>query len=285
MYRSSLFIDYNCRTNQNNFYDIGVQETGLLGQTNSGSGFFAFTSADFVDPGSGKKTDCPFVEIKGLEYRVFWNEASRFLYESELADLTDGGFSVLIPDFDASLGDYHFYVSTLSSETQNTSIEPITLADAKDHLRIDFTEDDAKISRMIKQCRRAIENLCNISIVSKQISATLDLKTATELPLGPVQQLVFFKDNKGNDVDATYYELYGEVYKWIRPTIRQFHRCKLVYTTGTIIEEDLNLAILNELAFRYENRGETTQNRQNVNPGVCYDAYNLASPYIREIWR
>lgn len=283
---NGLTYQYNSRQAHTNFWDVGHTETGILGQSNTGSGFYPFTSADFVDPGSGRATDCPSTDLKGLDYRVYWNEASRFLYEAEVADLPGGGFSVLITDFDASLGDYHFYVSTVASQTTNTSIEPVTLEEAKEHLRVDFNEDDNKITRLITQCRRAIENYCCISIVSKQVTCLVDLFTATQLPYGPVVgDIVSFTDQDGNNIDPGAFRVDGDLFKRISPKIRTWCNARLVYNTGyAIVDEDLKLAILCEIAFRYENRGETTQNRMGVNPGVCYDATVLADAYKCEAW-
>lgn len=284
---NGLTIEYNSRNAQTNILDVRPVETGLLGQSNTGSGFYPFTSSDFIDPGSGRSTDCPSLDLKGLDYRVFWNEAGRYLYDAEIADLPDGGFSVLLANFDATLGDYHFYVSTVASQTENTSVEPVTLEEAKEHLRVDFTEDDTLITRLITRARRAIENYCSISIVSKQVSVVMDLITDTELPLGPVVgNVVSFTDKDGNAIDGSAFSVYGLDYKHLAITSRYWPRSVIVYNTGmAIVDEDLKLAILNEIAFRYENRGETTQSRSGINPGICYDAIELAQPYKREAWR
>lgn len=284
---NGLTYEFNSRQAQTNIRDLYIQETGQLGQSNTGSGFYPFTSADFIDPGSGRLTDCPSTALKGLNYRVFWNEATRFLNEDEIADLPAGGFSVLIDDFDAGLGDYHFYVSTIAATTSNLSIEPVTLEQAKEACRVDFDEDDALLTRMISQCRRVIENFCNISIVSKQVSVVMDLITRTELPLGPVSgDIISFKDRNGNDIDTSFYRVSGISFKAIEPLSHFLYNSTLVYNTGyAVVDEDLKLAILSEISFRYENRGDSIQNRQGVNPGVCYDAVVLADPYKREAWR
>ncbi len=285
--QSKLFIQLNSRLAQTNVRDVGIIETAVIGQSNTGTAFFPFTSLNFINPGSGRFTDCPSAALNGLTYSIFFNENGRFLDESEFSILIGGGFSILIPNFDASQADYHFYVSTVSGVTYNLSTEPITLVEAKDQLRVDFPDDDAIITRMITQCRRAIENYCAVSLVSKQITCTVDLITGVELPYGPVVgSIVSFVDKDGNVIDPTFYKVSGTSFKRITPIDFNFWDATLVYNVGyPIVDEDLKLAILNELAFRYENRGEATQARNNVNPGVCLDAITLADPYKREAWR
>lgn len=288
-----LTIDYNSRTGYNNVYDLYIEETGILGQSNTGTGFYAFTSADFVtNPDSNDRlVDCVAPKLLGLDIRIFWNESTRFLNEDEYALRAGGGFTVLIPDFDAATDNYHFYVSTVAQQITNTSVEPISLADAKAHLRVDFDDDDAIIQRMITMCRLRIENYCNISIVSKQVTATIDLQdmflyVKLELPMGPVVDIVSFKDYSGNDIDASFYRVIGAQFKYLTATKKPLDSAVIVYTTGySVVPYDLILAILNELSFRYENRGEGAQVRSNVNPGISDSAAELANAYKREVWR
>jgi hypothetical protein len=47
--------------------------------------------------------------------------------------------------------------------------EPVTLADMKNFLRVDFAHDDALIGDMITSARQEIENRLNISIVKQRI--------------------------------------------------------------------------------------------------------------------
>ncbi|CAB4121503.1 Phage conserved hypothetical protein [uncultured Caudovirales phage] len=54
------------------------------------------------------------------------------------------------------------------------SSEPITLSDAKTHLRVDITEDDALISALIVSAREQAEQICRRALISQQWLVTLD---------------------------------------------------------------------------------------------------------------
>lgn len=76
----------------------------------NGSVIVQLTSANFINA-----TDCPLTTLAGKNIAVFWNENSAFLEKdkSEWADLAGGGFRVLVPDFNSSTANYHFYAYVL----------------------------------------------------------------------------------------------------------------------------------------------------------------------------
>ena len=52
--------------------------------------------------------------------------------------------------------------------------EPVSLADAKLHLRVDFTDDDALITSLIAAARQAAETLTGRQIVTARWKLVLD---------------------------------------------------------------------------------------------------------------
>lgn len=74
--------------------------------------------------------------------------------------------------------------------TPATGGEPVTLADAKIHLRVDDTADDALIGSLITACRQHIESVCQLAIGAQTWRLTLDgfpaNNGAVELPGGRV---------------------------------------------------------------------------------------------------
>lgn len=52
--------------------------------------------------------------------------------------------------------------------------EPVTLADAKSHLRVDFTDDDALITGLIITARQMAETTCRRALVSQQWRLVVD---------------------------------------------------------------------------------------------------------------
>lgn len=82
----------------------------------NGSTTVELTSANFITPaGSTRATDCPLTTLAGQRIAVFFNENQRYLIKAngEWSDLPGGGFRVLLPEFDASQSNYHFYVQVL----------------------------------------------------------------------------------------------------------------------------------------------------------------------------
>jgi hypothetical protein len=58
------------------------------------------------------------------------------------------------------------------------------------------------------------------------------------------------------------------------------NRYKIVYTSGYAnVPDALKLAILNEITYRYENRGSEAQLE-----GICFAARTMAEPYKRTLW-
>jgi hypothetical protein len=73
------------------------------------SSVISVTSEDFESDG----ITCNLPQLAGLEFEIFLNEVSRFLYFStEWESIESGGFQILIPGFDASVDQYHLYIFT-----------------------------------------------------------------------------------------------------------------------------------------------------------------------------
>jgi uncharacterized phiE125 gp8 family phage protein len=193
-----------------------------------------------------------------------------------------------------------------------TGSEPVSLADAKAHLRVDFDDDDALISAMITAARMSIEDYCHISLVQKTITLTtqaqeqLQSKYAQpfqvreqfnrfELPYGPVLGVssVTSIGSDGSTVISLAlnqdYFLSGVAFKTIS-IANNFSSNILVYSVGYgtaqgtspgPVPAPLLLAIKNELAFRYELRGDGTNRYAKQNVGICEAASVLADKYRR----
>lgn len=185
--------------------------------------------------------------------------------------------------------------------------EPVSLAEVKAHLRVDFTDDDTMLTAMITAARQAIEDYCHISLVSKTVTLTLEsiqtprsiftqpfqVQNSTnsfELPYGPVQAVSLVTSIGSDGVTVTTlvlnadYFITGKAFKTIK-LLCDFQNFIMVYVVGyAALPGPLRLAILNEIAYRYESRGEP----QNISrataftkQGVCLGAQVLADPYKR----
>lgn len=206
------------------------------------------------------------------------------------------------------------------------TLEFITLAQAKQHLRVDFTDDDTYIQSMITRCRRRIENYCLISLAWQQITVTMEfdlgaapyLRTygtnlgvpygtaynagqgpSIELPYGPIYSInsitSIAADNSVQILDPTQFDYYirGKQFQRIEIENATWSNVIMMYNTGWNVDpishiasppDDLVLAILEELAFRYENRGDSTNKYKAQNVGLSEGAIELAGPYRRDSW-
>lgn len=193
------------------------------------------------------------------------------------------------------------YIDIARSESSPT--EPVTLTEAKAQCIVTYSDDDTLLTNLITICRRAVENYCNISIAAKTITLVADLFNEWELPYGPVtgiQSVQTRTSTQGSGL-PTYTTLTSgwgldgtEFLTFIPasgidaignyPIATNFgvapYRYKIQYTAGwPDSPDDLRQAILTEIAYRYENRGDLAA------PGVCESTRILADPYVRQLWQ
>lgn len=168
-------------------------------------------------------------------------------------------------------------------------VEPVTLDEAKGQCRVDFDDDDDIITRLIKSARRSVEMYTSLSIVPKTISTYVDLIKPLELPYGPVTSdatAIVVTASDGSVVDSAMYQIGGLDFKEIR-ALSIYLGATIQYDAGMTvdqIEPGLKEAILNEIAFRYEHRGDEADTRKSVNPGICEASQILAESYKRFTW-
>lgn len=202
------------------------------------------------------------------------------------------------------------------SETGPT--EPVSLEEIKDHLIITFTDDDNLLVSLLTKARKAIENHCSISIVTQTIILTADLYTEWELPFGPVLSISAVKTRATNEgsgplsytTAASGWNTDGQQFLTFIPEAAggfnpsnpfrgyfqwgQFmspyggtpqNRYQITYTAGyPNLPDDIKHAILMQIAWMYEHRGESDANKYDWRPGVCEGALILSDPYKRQAW-
>lgn len=209
----------------------------------------------------------------------------------------------------------------ISKVAKGTQTEPVNLAYAKQHLRIDFTDDDSYLTTLITQCRKAVENYCFLSILPTTITLTIDYcgnaaqyprgpgfggtiygvspydnslnAPAFELPYGPTSSVtsVSYIDDRNvtTPLDPLAFDYYvrGVAFKSLQIVKTLYFNAVIVYDTGYTIgsvPDDLTLAILNELAFRMENRGDSTNRYASQQVGLSEGSQYLANPFKRLAW-
>lgn len=184
--------------------------------------------------------------------------------------------------------------------------EPIALAEAKAWMIVDHTDDDALITRLIKEVRTKVESITKASLVEREIVLTIDLVRELKLPYGPVRSVdeVLYREGTNTDGTADYetltaadgYTTDGEDFKLLKSM--KCGRHKITYTTGygtsedpewdCPVPDDLKNGILQEVAYRYEHRGDETNvlstgGNETVKPinGISAGAMQYIRPYIQ----
>lgn len=176
----------------------------------------------------------------------------------------------------------------LEKRLQAPASEPVTLAEAKNHLRVEHTLDDALITRLITAARQHVENITGLAIGQQQWRAFFDDFYRLELARHPVIAIdaVRYIDPDGNAqvVPAADYQatetLPVEVVsapgaQW-PDVIDGADAVTVDYTCGTAADLPVVQAVLLLLADMYENR-EASIIGVSHTPNPAVDA--LLAPY------
>lgn len=143
--------------------------------------------------------------------------------------------------------------------------EPVSLAEAKEYMRVDFPDDDSLIETLITAARKRIEAICGISLVEKSLKVLIECINRQELPYGPIKS-----------VTTTGLTLIGNEFK--RLVGEGEHTIE--YTSGyDPVPADLILAIKAEVLYRYEHRGDALPLNR-----LSPEARQLSAPYNRVLW-
>ena len=86
-----------------------------------------------------------------------------------------------------------------SKVTSQPGVEPVTLTEAKVHLRVDSTDDDAYINTLISVTRQLCESYTGLSFITQTRRVTMDRfpygsslnpYACIYLPYGPVKEVI-----------------------------------------------------------------------------------------------
>jgi uncharacterized phiE125 gp8 family phage protein len=168
--------------------------------------------------------------------------------------------------------------------------EVVTLEEVKAHLKIDYDDENDLIAALIAQCRNRLETYCSISIGEQTKIWVYDGKRCEEeeIPYGPVNEIVsvaYLEDTNPVTYEAQTagedYVIDGEEFKYFNPLAKG--RWKVTYIAGYTdnVPQALKLALLHEIAYRYENRGDKGKQFAVEEVGICVSAKILANPYRR----
>ena len=154
------------------------------------------------------------------------------------------------------------------SRTSAPATEPVTLAEAKAHLGVTISDDDARIQALIKAAREWVESTTGRALITQTWVAKLDTFPAGDilkLPKPPIQSItsVGYVDTNGDDQTFTGYTLdsigeriflkYGE--DW--PTTQDTENAvTITYVTGygaaAGVPESIKQAIKLQVEMHYD---------------------------------
>jgi uncharacterized phiE125 gp8 family phage protein len=156
------------------------------------------------------------------------------------------------------------------------AVEPVTLSDAKAHLKVDTTDDDAPITALITAARIRAEWIARRAFVTQSWVEWRDAwpEGAFALSLPPLQSLtsitVYDPDDNATVVDASLYRVDANAVPariaWketaVPPSnLRSFNAVAIAFTAGygdlaTDVPEPIRRAILAIVADLYAHRGD-----------------------------
>lgn len=140
------------------------------------------------------------------------------------------------------------------------AIEPITLAEAKTYLKVDYADEDSLISMLISGVREQVEAFTGLGIVARTIEYFND-EIPDEIVL-PYPEHSSITEVKINDVVSTAYKKTGLTQFIIYPENTYLsgedqQGIYIKYVTSGTCPAGLKLELLKIIDEKYRNRGNT----------------------------
>jgi uncharacterized phiE125 gp8 family phage protein len=150
----------------------------------------------------------------------------------------------------------------VSKSFASEGAESILLAEIKAHLYIESgnSDFDSLLTTLITQVRQYVEEITCLSLVSKTVTAYFDYYAPFRIPFAPVTSFASADMKTGiNTYETKTINTDFEVENGVFSSYFGTFRIKLVYIAGytsSTIPAGLKLAMLNEIARRFDNRGD-----------------------------
>lgn len=163
---------------------------------------------------------------------------------------------------------------------------PLVLQDVKNHLRVDFTEDDTYITNLIKTATLRFEKITGRDLITKTYKSFIDIFPVYNIPIflprSKIQSIVsiqyFLNDVATTYTASNYYftesnnlsGIYLKEDKQYPTEIDYKKNCIVInYTSGfgatnTSVPFDIKQMLYEYIAFLYKNRGDTCCNDMNI---------------------
>ncbi len=157
------------------------------------------------------------------------------------------------------------YAKRLVQRTTPPALEPVTVSEAKNFLRIDGNVEDALLADMIKAARIGAEQQTGLSFITQTWTLAYDdcPPPYVSLPHGPVQSvatvIAMDENEQSTTIAASNYHLSADKEQLNFETIPSSHRVEIDYVTGfgnaaADVPADIKHALLIHVAWLYEHR-------------------------------
>lgn len=178
--------------------------------------------------------------------------------------------------------------------------EPVTLEEAKAHLRVDVTDDDDLITALITAARQIVEMVLRRALLSQDWELLLDAFPATdttlEIPLPPLQSIsaitYTLEDGTSATVAATDYTVdtgstpgriaLNSGSSWPGDSLSALGGVQIAFTAGYASADDVPQAIRQALLLLV---GHLYENREAVTDTKTLQTTPLAFEYLLQPYR
>lgn len=164
--------------------------------------------------------------------------------------------------------------------SSESTTESVSIDEAKEHLYIDAsnTDFDTILTNIIVRVRQWIEEITAVSLIERTVVIYIDYDSPCTLPFGPVTSFtsaaykIGINEYQAMTLDDEFEIEAGKFISYIGNT-----RYKLEFEAGytsSTIPEGLRMAFLNEIARRFDKRGD----------GNIPESNDLLDPYKNLEW-
>jgi uncharacterized phiE125 gp8 family phage protein len=161
--------------------------------------------------------------------------------------------------------------------------EPITLAEAKNYLRVDFDDDNDLITSLIASARIRLEKYAGIAMSARTLQVVAYVDDFIELPYAPLNTITtveYWNGNSWTAMSLGQYNVLGTTYKKIYMVANGEMEYRFTYTCGyTTLPQPIRTALYKLLADLYDYRESSVEDSQ-PNSNVA-SAYEIMKPYKR----
>ena len=149
---------------------------------------------------------------------------------------------------------------------EDSLVNPLTLEEVKNFLRVDGDTDNDLITKLIKTATKKCETYIGKSLITKKYKLIFEDHSSESfrLPYGPVQSIesitIFDFNNNSSVIDSSQYIIEQDLNKLTANILISGHKVEILYTSGygataSDVPDDLKQGILFHIARLYDDRG------------------------------